>query len=530
MNIIKNSNLVQAFKDPTLKLRPMDQYKAFLYLDVFLIVVNIPLFFYMLYMEMVVEMPMEAFQTVYVINSGLFILISAFRFQFGFVLWGISLAAFQYFAFSLAYYPNIEFSRMHSDLVYTYNNISIVLATVSLNQSLMIILSVLFGRKKINSHKEYEIVQGLVIRKWMPVIIIVATIVMALSVKGHLITSMPYPSPPPSYAILRNNFGSITTLAAVFLLVLVAFLAVQYREKEPIKYWGIYIYIVMLISWGVYFRGNRSGAVMGFAGLALVEALFSNRKLVVKVLFLAISAVTIFILMEVMGFARLATYHIGLVESLQIGLNNELFGPSANLGGDDFNPQHITLFPHMFWIFLQCVNFYHTGIDMGGISFYNLILQVIPRFIADAIGYTRPVSGPILFGQYGFSQGGIQTVGEGYWNWGVWGAMLVQILITGPAIYFENYAAKRNRMFLAGNIAYGGSSAFTLFYGLQALSKTVLFVLLFNWAFAKVYRWASKNALIDYYLDTLRRKKIAERRAEEAESLEGAPPEPAGSS
>lgn len=57
-----------------------------------------------------------------------------------------------------------------------------------------------------------------------------------------------------------------------------------------------------------------------------------------------------------------------------------------------------------------------------------------------------------------------------------------------------------------------------------------MFVLLFNWAFAKVYRWASKNALIDYYLDTLRRKKIAERRAEEAESLEGAPPEPAGSS
>jgi len=90
----------------------------------------------------------------------------------------------------------------------------------------------------------------------------------------------------------------------------------------------------------------------------------------------------------------------------------------------------------------------------NGETYINLVLSIIPGFLADAIGYIRPIdgnNGPAWEMRYG--QGGTHAVVVPFMNFGFWGVFWIIFIITKLLIYIDKISQislSRNNLSLYG--------------------------------------------------------------------------------
>jgi hypothetical protein len=97
----------------------------------------------------------------------------------------------------------------------------------------------------------------------------------------------------------------------------------------------------------------------------------------------------------------------------------------------------------------------------------------MPAFVADAIGFERPLNTAWLLGHYRAHGGGMFIVAEGYWNFGFFGAGLIAAFISVTTITAEHWIRKQKPIMIGIYLALMGSCGFGLFYGLQGLARAL---------------------------------------------------------
>ena len=84
------------------------------------------------------------------------------------------------------------------------------------------------------------------------------------------------------------------------------------------------------------------------------------------------------------------------------------------------------------------------GISLDWQTFINLIPQQIPQFLADLIGFQRPLSDPWILMKYVFHGGGFYIFAEAYWNGGILPLSIFTFVITYIIIKLEIFFKKHD--------------------------------------------------------------------------------------
>ncbi len=76
-----------------------------------------------------------------------------------------------------------------------------------------------------------------------------------------------------------------------------------------------------------------------------------------------------------------------------------------------------------------CIELSESGHSLNGQSYRDFGRQIIPSYLADKLGIKRPLGGAATFTSYAISVGGLNMVGEAYWNLGVTGPIIVFFIL-----------------------------------------------------------------------------------------------------
>jgi hypothetical protein len=155
-----------------------------------------------------------------------------------------------------------------------------------------------------------------------------------------------------------------------------------------------------------------------------------------------------------------------------------------------FDPLKIQLLPQAYWHLLEAEYLVENGLSAHGATVYPLLAESIPASIARLIQYRRPLNSAWLLGQYGISsEGGMYVVAEGYWNFGLPGALGLAAILALIAVGLEKWFRSREPLLAGVYLAFIGNLGNGFFYGLQplarALEMTVVLALLLRWAMAR---------------------------------------------
>jgi hypothetical protein len=153
-----------------------------------------------------------------------------------------------------------------------------------------------------------------------------------------------------------------------------------------------------------------------------------------------------------------------------------------------FQPLRVDLLPQSYWHLLHTIDLYQMGFALHGRSFLYLIPQSVPQFITDFFGYVRPDSGPVLLMNYRPHGGGLFVIGEGFWNFGLVGSLMVAGALAFIAAKLEAWFRKKEPLIACTYFAFLGTFAYGMFYGLQTLVKGLEIALIMTMVFASVMK------------------------------------------
>jgi hypothetical protein len=131
------------------------------------------------------------------------------------------------------------------------------------------------------------------------------------------------------------------------------------------------------------------------------------------------------------------------------------------------------MLPQSYWHLLHTIDLYESGVRLDGASFADLLPQSIPEVVANAVGYQRPPSGPVRLFEYRVHGGGMFIIGEGYWNFGLVGAMLVGLASALLAVKLEAWFRRQDPIVVCSYFATIGTVGFGVYYGLQTFVKSI---------------------------------------------------------
>ena len=294
--------------------------------------------------------------------------------------------------------------------------------------------------------------------------LIVTPVLLMVSSAGSLITDSQYAS--VSFNEAASSFRS-SGLAALglFCVVMTVVAAARLHGITSFRFRMTAAYCSALVFYFLLMRGSRSGALVFFASLALLFFKNSRRPGWHKVLILGSFTLSLFCLYETWGFVRANASEVGFYNSLVEGWTATVYDDFIDSAS--FQPLDVTLIPQSYWHLLHCVDLYDTGFGLEGETVFGLIPQAVPGFIADSIGFERPLNAAWRLGEYRISGGGMFIIAEGYWNFGMLGAGLVAASMAAVAIGFERYFERRSPLLSAAYFGYMGSFGYSIYYGLQ---------------------------------------------------------------
>jgi len=327
---------------------------------------------------------------------------------------------------------------------------------------------------------------------WAPALA-VSVVLIAATVGGTTIMQHPY-------ATVEHHKGtgiesSGLSLGAMYLLVMALVWAVRafgYRSSQTLT-------VVLVGLGGVLFfkslRGERGGTLIFLGAALFVFYMYSSRPRWQRNLLLAAGALAGFAYFQALGHARATAAYEGLLPSLAEGYQRNVWGLLFPEGG--FDPTRIQLLPAGYWHLLHSIDLYDQGTSLGGGSFYDLVPQAVPEFVSSWLGYERPLNASWRLAEYRANAGGFFLIAEGYWNFGVFGALLVAAALARAATAFEHWLRGQDIVFVGPYLGLAGLFMFGMFYSLQTMVRgweiSVVMVLLVRLLIPQVMRTSARG-------------------------------------
>ncbi len=254
-------------------------------------------------------------------------------------------------------------------------------------------------------------------------------------------------------------------LLAGFLLVI--------AMVSAVRCWGYYsngyrLLIAIALCTVLYFRWFRGQRASSFPVFLTIIFLFHlNSKITPwkKVVGLALAAFLLVAALNIWARVRNEAASIGTWNAVTQNLDAAI--------PDTSRPLSIKMIPQSYWHLLHTIDLYKSGVRLNGTSFTDLVPQSIPEAVAKAVGYQRPPSGPVRLYDYRIHGGGMFILGEGYWNFGLIGALLVAIASAALAVRLESWFRKQEPIVVCTYFATIGTVGFGTYYGLQTFVKSI---------------------------------------------------------
>jgi hypothetical protein len=211
-------------------------------------------------------------------------------------------------------------------------------------------------------------------------------------------------------------------------------------------------------------RGERGSSLGILLTLAILFHL-ASRVPYKNALFVLASILTA-AFMQVLGHARPLAADLGLRAALEAGVQEYVIPIGKDVG-------LVQMLPQSFWHLLHTVDLYQLGVRRYGQTYLKLPGQTVPAFLADWVGYQRPINEAWVLAEYRIHGGGFFVVAEGYWNFGYLGAILVGVFLALMCVLFERWVRRVDPVMAVpyfGTVVLG---VFGLAYGTQTLLRAV---------------------------------------------------------
>ena len=263
-------------------------------------------------------------------------------------------------------------------------------------------------------------------------------------------------------------------LLAGFLLVIAMVSAVRcwgYSSNGYRLFVAVSLCAVLYFRW---FRGQRASSFPVFLTIIFLFHLNSKIAPWKKVVGLTLAALVLVAALNIWARVRNEAANVGTWNAVSHNLDAAV--PNIT------QPLSIKMLPQSYWHLLHTIDLYQTGVRLNGTSFIDLVPQSIPDVLAKAVGYQRPPSGPVRLYDYRIHGGGMFIIAEGYWNFGILGALLVSIGAAFLALKLESWFRKQEAIVVCTYFATIGTVGFGTYYGLQTFVKSIEIALVLAFA------------------------------------------------
>jgi hypothetical protein len=314
-----------------------------------------------------------------------------------------------------------------------------------------------------------------------PLLLVSSAVLYFLTRQGALVTSVPYPSNMSvDRGILSSNSG-LALLAPMLLSFSLVAACRGYGLSSSRYRWSLAGTLLIAVCFSLL-RGNRVGILFVVSTALLLFYLGSNVSQARKLFTMGIVIAGTFFLLQAWAHARTTAAEIGLLPAMAEGWNDTV-APLM----ERFDPLQVQLLPQSYWHLLDVEYLVANGLSIRGATVYGLVPQSIPESIARPLHIERPLNSAWLVGSYGMSSGGgMYIVAEGYWNFGMFGALGVAAILALIAVGLERWHQRQEPLLACTYFAFLGSLSFGIFYGLQPFARA----LEVNLALAFLLRWA----------------------------------------
>jgi hypothetical protein len=254
-------------------------------------------------------------------------------------------------------------------------------------------------------------------------------------------------------------------LLAGFLLVIAMVSAVRcwgYHSNGYRLFVAVSLCTVLYFRW---FRGQRASSLPVFLTIIFLFHLNSKIAPWKKVFGLTLAALVLVAALNIWARVRNEAAHVGTWNAVSHNLDAAL--------PDITQPLSIKMLPQSYWHLLHTIDLYQTGVRLNGTSFIDLVPQSIPDVLAKSVGYQRPLSGPVRLYDYRIHGGGMFIIAEGYWNFGMLGALLVSTAAAFLALKLEEWFRRQEAIVVCTYFATIGTVGFGTYYGLQTFVKSI---------------------------------------------------------
>lgn len=254
-------------------------------------------------------------------------------------------------------------------------------------------------------------------------------------------------------------------LLAGFLLVIAMVSAVRcwgYDSNGYRLFVAVSLCAVLYFRW---FRGQRASSFPVFLTIIFLFHLNSKIAPWKKVVGLTLAALILVAALNIWARVRNEAANVGTWNAISHNLDAAV--------PDITQPLSIKMLPQSYWHLLHTIDLYQTGVRLNGTSFIDLVPQSIPDVLAKSVGYQRPPSGPVRLYDYRIHGGGMFIIAEGYWNFGMFGALLVSITAAVLSLKLESWFRNQEAIVVCAYFATIGTVGFGTYYGLQTFVKSI---------------------------------------------------------
>ena len=138
-------------------------------------------------------------------------------------------------------------------------------------------------------------------------------------------------------------------------------------------------------------------------------------------------------------------------------------------------PWQIPVIPLAPYQTATCIEMAENQFSLEGQSYRNLPKMLIPLLVASKLGIERPEGGANIFATYAASAGGMNMVGEAYWNLGVYGSFIVFFILAVIYNIIDRIAVKYKWTGKSISLYLAYASLVGLGYGTSALFRALQF-------------------------------------------------------
>jgi hypothetical protein len=310
----------------------------------------------------------------------------------------------------------------------------------------------------------------------------------------YTLTSTGRPVTEATYATIEQasgagplaEVGGGLQLLATYFLCFVVVASVREAGYMSRKHLALLAFVSACVFYFRILRGSRGDSVVLLATMMVIFIQHSQRSEWLKIAILSVATGLAVIVLQAWSMVRLYAAYAGLTGSLVPAIVGQL----DLLTSGTFHVFDVTLLPATYWHLLHVIDLYDVdGIRLNGMTFFNLIPQAIPSFIAEGFGVERPVNVAWILAEYRAHGGGMYVIAEGYWNLGFWGAHTVAGLMAGVALFFEKWARRQRPLVATAYFGFLGMSMFGVFYSLQAFVRAFEVAIVLGLGLAAVMKY-----------------------------------------